>query len=152
MAWRSFWHNSIPPVRIVTDIAFACTAILEALLAPLISLVSPLIADLVDTPELERVMRALAPVVALKALEAVPLGLMVRAGRFRAVALSTTLTPIILVVLGFQSLHLAWHPWSQLLAAVLPGLSAYAVALIVVDRPLVRILLTFPSIILRRDG
>ncbi len=79
------------PGKIETDTAFLCTAMLGALLALLLWLASPLMAGLVNTPELAPVMRALAPVVALKALEAVPLGLMVRESRFKAVALGTIL-------------------------------------------------------------
>ncbi|MBP6700180.1 MAG: lipopolysaccharide biosynthesis protein, partial [Halioglobus sp.] len=80
------------PDKIDTDTAFLCTVVLGTALAMLLWLTSPLIADLVSTPELERVMQALAPVVAIKALEAVPLGLMIREGKYKAVALSTTLS------------------------------------------------------------
>jgi len=97
------------PGRVETDTAFACTVILGALHALLLWLVSPLIADLVDTPELARVLRALAPVVALKALEAVPMGLMVREGRFRALALCTMLA---LVAGGFAGIAMAYNGYS----------------------------------------
>ena len=119
------------PGRIETDTAFLCTLMLGTLLALLLWLVSPLIADLVDTPELERVMRALAPVVALKALEAVPMGLMVRGGRFKAVALSTMLALAAGGSAGIAMAHHGYGVWalvSQELVKAVCSLTALCLA------------------------
>jgi hypothetical protein len=58
---------------------------------------------------------------------------------------------MVLAVWAFQSLHLPWHPWSQLPASVLLGLATYAATLVVVNRPLVGELLKIPAIVLHRN-
>lgn len=70
-----------------TDTAFYLSLLLGLLLALSLWLTAPWLAQLTDTPGLTAVMRALSPVVIFKALEVVPLGLMVRDFRFKAIAL-----------------------------------------------------------------
>jgi PST family polysaccharide transporter len=71
------------------DTAFFFSLLLGSLLSALLWLAAPSLAGLVETPELQPVMRALAPVVFLKALEVVPLGLMIRELNFKVVAMRT---------------------------------------------------------------
>ena len=77
--------------RTETDTAFFFSVLLGSILALALWLSAPVIAALVATPDLEPVLRALAPVVVLKAFEAVPLGLLTRELRFKAISLGTTL-------------------------------------------------------------
>jgi len=81
--------------KIETDTAFALSSLAGLILALLLWWLAPLMAELSGTPQLATVMKALVPLVILKALTIVPLGLLIRDFRFKAVALRSILAQLV---------------------------------------------------------